>query len=471
MAIQKDPARKRVAILTFSEVTRDPRIRRAAELMVSRGHEVRVYTFQFESAGAVEEYAGFQVVRLPLTWFHTFEVSLFCKAIGDLADVINSLWPDLLKKSSRARAFLTKTRNAVRKRLNPATIRFAIQSPQNFREALVNPNAYVPGKARNWMSAGKLNLQRDLINSRMQMQLNLELFRAVGSWATHVYANDLDTLFAGVMLKRAYDARLIYDAHEIWPHQWSVDYRSAQFLGFHSTMERLLIQETDQRITVGEGLASYFKFAYACEPFTVIPNTPSIKHLADETVLRRRSEKRGVLYHGVYGAFRGLEEIIAVEPLLDDARIAFRGIGSHERVLRNLTNEQGIKRIEFLAPVPVDDLVRSASKFDIGLLPFVNSCLNTNYAFPNKLFEYMMAGLAIAATDLIDQRRIVIQHQMGVVFDIHNKEQVVEQLNRLLRAPDMLDEMRRNAWMAARDIYNWENSSIEFRKVLVSCGL
>lgn len=471
MVIQKDPARKRVAILTFSEVTRDPRIRRAAEFMVSRGHEVRVYTFQFESVQAVQDYAGFQVFRLPLTRFDKFEISLFCKAMGDLAVVIDFLWPDLLKNPFLLQVLLTRVMKAARKRMNPATIKFALQSVQNFREALVNPGNYFPGVARNWLPLGNLNIQRDLYETQRHLQLNLELFRAVGSWATHIYANDLETLSAGVMLKRAYDACLIYDAHEIWPHQWSVDYRSAQFLGFFSTLERLLIRETDQRITVGEGLASYFKFAYACEPFTVIPNTPSIKHLVNETVLQRRSEKRGLLYHGIYTAFRGLEEIIVVEPLIDDSRVAFRGIGNHERLLRSLANEQGSKRIEFLPPVPVDDLVQCASEFDIGLLPFVNSCLNTNYAFPNKLFEYMMAGLAIAATDLIDQRRIVMQHQMGVVFDIHDREQVAERLNYLLRTPDVLDEMRRNAWIAARDIYNWENSSIEFGKALANCGL
>jgi glycosyltransferase involved in cell wall biosynthesis len=64
-----------------------------------------------------------------------------------------------------------------------------------------------------------------------------------------------------------------------------------------------------------------------------------------------------------------------------------------------------------------------------------------------------------------------MQHQMGIVFDINNKEQVAAELNTLLRNTDLLDEMRRNAWKAARDIYNWENSSIEFGKVLSRCEL
>lgn len=469
--IQTDSPRKRVAILTFSEVTRDPRIRRAAQLMASRGHTVRVYTFQFESTKAIEDYAGFQIFRLPLVDFNRLEVSVFAKAMGDLCNVIDFLWPDLLKEPSRAQVFLRVVRNAIRKRLNPAAVKFALQSMDNFREVLLNPNAQVPGAKWNWMPAGNLSLQRDLFESRHRMQLNVELFSAVGAWATHIYANDLETLFAGVMLKRTYDTCLIYDAHEIWPQQWSLDYRSAPFLGFYSAVERLLIQETDERITVGEGLADYFKFAYASSPFTVIPNTPSIKNLADESVLRRRSKTRGIIYHGIYTPFRGLEEIIHVEPLLDPCRIAFRGVGKHERVLRHLAGEQQSERLEFLDPVGVDDLIRCATEFDIGLLPFVNSCLNTNYAFPNKLFEYMMAGLAIAATDLIDQRRIVTQHQMGVLFDINNKEQVAAQLNLLLQHHDLLDGMRHNAWTAARDIYNWENSSIEFGRVLSRCGL
>ena len=470
-----EPRRQRVAILTFSEVKNDPRIRRAADLIVSRGHDVRVFTLQFASEEALEDYRGFRIIRLPLAdRCHrvTLEIDAFRAALkDDLCQVIATQWPDILDRpwwdrpdSYKVEPVVPSFRQLLATRLRPSL-------PGKVADAVFGPvSAARAAPAEYYLNSAVET--RDIADTYWRMQVSVELFRAVGEWATHVYANDLDTLFAGVMLKQAHGVCLIYDAHEIWPQQWSERERSAHFVGFFSTMERVLLQHTDERLTVGEGLAKYFEYAYASKPFTVVYNTPSLEHLCDESIVRRRSSRRGVLYHGLYMPFRGLEEMMLAVPKLEDCRVAFRGMGSHEQALRNFATERELgQRVEFLPAVPVQDLVSGATLFDIGLLPFVNVCLNTNFAFPNKLFEYMMAGLALASNDLVDLKRVIKQHEMGIVFDVADPNQVATQLNALIRDPDRLDAMRFNAWRAAKDIYNWENSSLEMTKLLARCAL
>lgn len=504
---KKMVSRKRVAILTFSEVTRDPRIRRVAEALTSRGHDVRVFTLQLESNRASEWYKGFQIIRSPAPISYELEVDAFCDALGSLSQVAYTLWPDLLSRPSKLSSATSSTSPSISP--NPswsARIKNTLRAilPRKVQNGMGRLLGIIRGfcvwiQKKTTAIWGKLfpdqtaqstltpdrqtytlpsrsevdqKALRDLTETSQRMQINLEMFRVVNSWATHVYANDLETLFAGVMLKQKYNVCLLYDAHEIWPQQWVDGYRSSSFLGYYSTMEKILLHSTDVRITIGDGLARYFEYAYASPPFAVIPNTPSVKHLCPESVLQRRSAKRGMIYHGIFTPFRGYEEIIEIAPMLDNCRIAFRGVGDHGKVLRHLAKEKGQNhRIEFLPPVKVDGLVVAASKFDIGLIPAVNVCLNTNYGFPNKLFEYMMAGLAIATTNLVDLKKIVSDLEMGVVFDVANKEQVAEKLNFLLRNPDMLDSMRYNAWRAARDTYNWETSYGNLVRVLGTCDL
>jgi len=464
--------RQRVAILTFSEVKNDPRIRRAADLIVSRGHEVRVYTMQFDSKEALEDYRGFRIIRLPLAdRYYTVEIDAFRAALkDDLCQVIAVQWPDILDRpwwdrrdSYKVEPMVPSFRQLLATRLRPSL-------PGKLADAVFGPVSAPRAAPASYLNSAVET--RDIAATYWRMQVSLELFRAVGHWATHVYANDLDTLFAGVMLKQAHDVCLIYDAHEIWPQQWSERERSAHFVGFFSTMERVLLQHTDERLTVGEGLAKYFEYAYASKPFTVVHNTPSLEYLCDESIVRRRSSRRGMLYHGLYMPFRGLEEIMLAVPKLEDCRVAFRGIGGHEQALRNFAAERGLEtRVEFLPAVEVQELVSAATPFDIGLLPFVNVCLNTNFAFPNKLFEYMMAGLALASNDLVDLKRAITDHEMGIVFDVANPNEVAEQLNALIRDTDRLDAMRFNAWRAAKEIYNWETSSLEMAKLLARCAL
>ncbi len=467
-----EPKRQRVAILTFSEVKKDPRIRRAADLIVSRGHDVRVFTLQFDSKEATEDFRGFRIIRLPLSdRYYTVEIDVFRAALKDnLCQVIATLWPDILDRpwwarpeSNSVAPYVPSLKQLLAARLRPSL-------PGRVADAVFGQARASHSAPANYLDSAVET--RDIADTYWRMQVSVELFRAVGQWATHVYANDLDTLFAGVMLKQAHDVCLIYDAHEIWPQQWSELERSAHFVGFFSTMERVLLPYTDERLTVGEGLAKYFEYAYASKTFTVVYNTPSLEHLCDEGIVRRRSSRRGMLYHGLYMPFRGLEETMLAVPKLDDCRVAFRGIGGHEQKLRNFAAERGLdQRVEFLPALEVQDLVSAATPFDIGLLPFVNVCLNTNFAFPNKLFEYMMAGLALAANDLMDLKRVITQHEMGIVFNIADPNDVAEQLNSLLRDTDRLDGMRFNAWRAAKDIYNWENSSLEMAKLLARCSL
>jgi len=468
-----EPKRQRIAILTFSEVKSDPRIRRAADLMVSRGHEVRVYTLQFGSKESLEDYRGFRIIRLPLEdRYYRVEIDAFRAALkDDLCQVIDTLWPDILDRpwwdrpdSHKVEPFVPSLKQLLATRLRPSL-------PGRLADAVFGPMSAAPAAPANYYLNSAVET-RDIADTYWRMQVSVELFRAVGEWATHIYANDLDTLFAGVMLKQAHGVCLIYDAHEIWPQQWSELERSAHFVGFFSTMERVLLRYTDERLTVGDGLARYFECAYASKPYTVVHNTPSLEYLCDESIVRRRSSRRGLLYHGLYMPYRGLEEVMLAVPKLEDCRVAFRGIGGHEQVLRQFAAERGLdQRVEFLPPLEVQDLVSGATPFDIGLLPFVNACLNTNFAFPNKLFEYMMAGLALAANDLVDLKRVITEHEMGIVFNVNDPNQVAEQLNALIRDTDRLDGMRYNAWRAAKEIYNWENSSLEMAKLLDRCAL
>jgi glycosyltransferase involved in cell wall biosynthesis len=83
----------------------------------------------------------------------------------------------------------------------------------------------------------------------------------------------------------------------------------------------------------------------------------------------------------------------------------------------------------------------------------------------------MMAGLAIASSDLVDQTHLIEEYKMGITFNINNKYEVAERINGLLCNPDQLDDMRRNAWNAAKEKYNWEISRNNLIKVLESCGL
>ena len=136
----------------------------------------------------------------------------------------------------------------------------------------------------------------------------------------------------------------------------------------------------------------------------------------------------------------------------------FRGIGRYGEVLKRLSVELGVEdRIAFADPVGVDELVSSAAESDIGLNPFIPVCKNTEYALPNKFFEYLMAGLACASSDLVEIRDHTTRYDVGILFESLEPEAIAAQLNELVARPDLVAHYRANAVNAARDELHWEN--------------
>jgi glycosyltransferase involved in cell wall biosynthesis len=164
-----------------------------------------------------------------------------------------------------------------------------------------------------------------------------------------------------------------------------------------------------------------------------------------------------VLYHGAYFPHRGLEQVIEAAGQLPGVEFVFRGVGAHEAVLRQHAADRGLEsRVRFLPPVPVQELIGHAAACDVGLNPFVPVCANTACALPNKFFEYMAAGLALASTDLVEMRNLTHRHRLGVLFPAAEPNAIAGSLRELLADEAGLEACRRNAHEAARAEYHWE---------------
>jgi glycosyltransferase involved in cell wall biosynthesis len=298
----------------------------------------------------------------------------------------------------------------------------------------------------------------EIMRIRSVVLINLNLFRAASAFAPEiVYANDLNTLVAAHMLHAIHGVPIVYDAHEVYPEQFATRDRSETWHSFYTSLEKQLIGAALGRFTVCDSIGEYFAAAYGAPGFVTTLNTPSLKHLPPESILDRRNATPKLIYHGSYAAFRGLDEIVNAAVDIEGAQIVFRGIGDYETVLREHVERTGVgDKVRFEPPVAVTELVESASVCDIGLNPFVNVCKNSEFAMPNKFFEYMMAGLALMSSDLVEMRRLTDRLRVGRLFPDLSPRSVADSVNTLVADRDAIQTFRSNAYFAARNRYNWE---------------
>lgn len=237
-----------------------------------------------------------------------------------------------------------------------------------------------------------------------------------------VHANDLDTLPAAWLLARASGARLVYDAHELYTDQEPDPPR------LHRTvvraLEGALARRADAVVTVSEPIAEELqtRLRLGAQPVTVL-NAPE----RDETEPPPRPDgPLRAIYQGAMGPGRPLEDLLVAAEHAPAVQFTLRVAGADQDALREAAAH--LPNVEVVAPVAPTDLVRALRGYDVGLIINRPATRNDELVFPNKLFEYLMAGLAVAVPRLPGMTPLVEAEGVGVTYDPGRPELLGEAL-------------------------------------------
>jgi glycosyltransferase involved in cell wall biosynthesis len=297
-------------------------------------------------------------------------------------------------------------------------------------------------------------------------------FRLVEQEPADVYhAHDLNTLPVAALLARRTRGRLVYDSHELYTE---ISTLSRLERAVWRAVERLLIGRADRVITVCESIADELTARYDVRKPTVVLNCPrAAQHSVSPEDGNRLREKSGllgradpiILYQGGFAPNRGLETLIEAMAHLDRGVLVLMGWGRLEATLRDLVRDRGLsERVVIIEPVPQDVLLGYTSGADIGVIPYRAVGLNNYYTTPNKLFEYMGAGIAIAGSRFPEVVRFVEGLQIGATFDPEDARDVACTLERLMASPELLGRMRANALTSSKH-FTWEEESVKLLAV------
>jgi hypothetical protein len=178
--------------------------------------------------------------------------------------------------------------------------------------------------------------------------------------------------------------------------------------------------------------------------------------------LQRDSESVGkvrFLFQGLLTPGRGLEQLLTAWTFVpENAQLVFRGPdGEFKAALREMAGKLGLPHsaVIFLPPVGEDDLVTGAADFDVGLIPYPPINNNNANCCPNKLSQYMAAGLAILANNTNFVREVVSDARCGLIVDFAQTEKLVQAVTRLAANCDDRAGMASNARHYFADRFNW----------------
>jgi len=289
---------------------------------------------------------------------------------------------------------------------------------------------------------------------------------------TLVYANDLDTLTIGFIVSRLCNAKLIYDSHEIWLQGNKFDSASRLRKKWWTYIEKRLIKKADAVIVTTQYRAKYLEDFYDISGIHVMRNCPRLEAVEPTTLLRDEfaidPDKVILLYQGLLMAKRGIFMLVDAILNIPDVALVFMGMGKDKGALISYIKEKGVgDRVFVKNAVEPEKLIKYTASADIGLQLLDNSGINHYSTISNKLFEYIMAGLAIIASDFPEIHKIVVGDELGLVVNSENKADISAAVRTLVSDANALASCKEHA-RNVRHKYTWEQEERQIQKILHS---
>lgn len=289
--------------------------------------------------------------------------------------------------------------------------------------------------------------------------------RAVAAKADVYHAHDLNNMELACHAAASNGARVVYDSHELFTelgNRWIRLRRKAW-----TRLESKLIKRAEFVVTVNEFIGEELSNRYGVPAPLVVMNCPDPPSDFDLTsgynILRERlglsSDRKIVLYQGWLSEGRGLENLVRCAPLLaGGAAVVFIGYGEYQEVLARIALEEAPGRVYFLPAVSHRELLPYCASADVGLIPYQAVDMNNYYSSPNKLFDYIQAGLPIVASDFPFLRKVIATDNLGVVAELSTPESYASAINQVLTLTDGGDGIRANMRRVAPN-YTWQSQA------------
>ncbi len=280
------------------------------------------------------------------------------------------------------------------------------------------------------------------------------------------HASDLYSLPAAVKGARHHKAKCSYDARELYAHVVSTIDRPV-VSSFWRHIERTCIRKCHATFTVSDSIAEHIAKTYSVKAPTVVENVPHYRAPKGQSGgigLRSRLTINDnnvlVIHQGQMRPYRGCEVLVRAIPDVDElAHFVFIGSGPLKPRLNELSRSlRCARRVHFIDPLPPEELLHTTAEADIGVTLLEDVCLNHRYALPNKLFEYLAAGVPVLGTDLPEIGNVIRRFDVGLVCQPGDAIDTASKLNRMV-----VDEHARRQWgshtSTVFETINWQTAS------------
>lgn len=272
-----------------------------------------------------------------------------------------------------------------------------------------------------------------------------------------IYAVDADTAIAACFYSKLFGKKVIFDAHELFSEVPELEgrYFVKKVWKF---IEKLIIKNSDLRITVSQSVATYFEKLYN-QKFEVIRNLPLKKEKSETENLDKY-----IIYQGALNKGRCIEQLINATALTQiDVKIA--GEGDLSFKLRKLVKKLKLTdKIKFLGNVKPENLHEITSKAWLGFNVLENCGLSYFFSLSNKTFDYIQAGIPQLMPDFPEYLSLNEKYNFGLTIE-SNVEKIAETIIKLYNDEKLYNSLQNGAAKES-EVLIWENEEAKLAEIV-----
>ena len=290
------------------------------------------------------------------------------------------------------------------------------------------------------------------------------MWRAARRLRAHLYHFHDPELLPVALLLQWGGAQVVYDTHEdvpravlskYWIRPWLRHTVAAVFEVFEDFVAR--------RLSAVVAATPHIARRFACINANTIDinNYPLRSEL--ESPCEPRGDARSVCYIGGIGRIRGVVEMITALEYVD-ARLILAG------PFESAATEAAVRALPGWTKVDYRGVVNRAAVREImaesraGLL-FFHPEPNHVDAQPNKMFEYMSAGLAVLASDFPLWRSLLVESGAGLCANPLNPKDIAALIERVLNDSQGQHAMGQRGREAVMTRYQWDFEERKLRSL------